>query len=351
MKKIQSNSKTQLRNNLKRLKQLDEEQQCLFKEIKINCRVSTENKKTINSHVISEKDYLSRISEEKFVIVCDHKSEQYYAKTEDNQLSEMKKSFKKVKVANVANTRNLLCGDHDKILFNRIENGRHFDITNSDYQEQCFQFALRAFLFGYIHSKRLDDPEIQTGHSKTANSIYEQRKDEKEQVLEKFKRAYLQEKWDVLHTEVYTLPKEIQFISSVSFFPYSYMKYKYGGHIKENIFLNVFPDGNNTKIVIAYFKDNSKHSKVIVEKISAWYKKGYYKKIEQFLTRCILLYDLNVTYRPSFYEKLLSNDDSAKQFFELSFLIRTARGMRFMFDYPYSVLIKRLRINIFEGYK
>lgn len=211
-------------------------------------------------------------------MVCDLKSTKYYEKKKNFEVSELKDSFKEVKTSNTANTKNLLCGHHDKTLFNKIENKITFNEKNKDYPEQCFQFAFRSFLFQYIHSMQVRDSEISLRHHLAFDAVYDLNKEKEEAYFLKFKEAYMQSEWEVLNTEIYTILTKIHFISCVSFFPYSYMKYRYGGHIKEKLFMNIFPEDGGTKIVISYFKKDSKHCEIITKKLNYWYKTGTLKR-------------------------------------------------------------------------
>ncbi|MCP3744221.1 hypothetical protein [Paenibacillus sp. A3M_27_13] len=346
-KKRTGNSKYK---NMEILRRLEKQQACLFKDIKHTCDGNKKNKLTIGSHIISEKDYLSRIaSKDDKVLVFNIRHESYYEKEERGKLEDL---LAPVHISNTANTRNILCGKHDKSLFDKIENGIKLDENGANYKQQCFQFALRAFIFDYIHEKNVNDKEIKTGHSELANNRASIGLLRSEKILKKFQEAYLNSNWDCIETKVITLDKRANFISCLSFFPMTYLKFRYSGHVSDKIYLNIFPENNQTKIVISYFVNSSKHCKRLSDIIYSLYLKKNFKKIEEFLTRCVLLYDLKVTYNIDYFNRLIHDETRKMQFIKFSLYIRKARNFSDIYNKNFLriFVFEKLRINLFDDY-
>lgn len=335
--------------NIERLRELDNQQICLFKDIKHTCSGHKINKYTIGSHIISEKDYLSRIaSKDNKVLVYNIRHESYYEKEKRGKPEDILAS---IPISNTANTRNILCGEHDRSLFDKIENGNKFDEHGINFKQQCFQFALRAFIFDYIHEKNVNDIGIKTGHSRIANFRSTIGLSHREKFLKKFHEAYINSNWDCIETKVMTINKRVNFISCLSFFPFTYLKYRYSGHINDNIFLNIFPENNQTKIVISYFKDSSIHCKRITDILYGLYTRNNFRRIEEFLTRCVLLYDLKVTFNPDYFNRLIKDEGRKMQFFKFSLYLRKARRFSEMYKNFLQIFVfERLKINLFDDY-
>ncbi|MBY0118352.1 hypothetical protein [Paenibacillus xylanexedens] len=335
--------------NIKRLRQLDDHQVCLFENIKHVCEGHQKNKLTIGSHIIAENDYLSRIaSKDNKVLVYNIRHESYYEKEKRGRVEDL---LTPVLTNHAANTRNMLCGKHDASLFDKIENGNRFDEHGENFKQQSFQFALRAFIFDYMHEKNVNDKGIKTGHSEGANFRASIGLSYREKYFKKFQKAYSENDWDCIETKVITIDKKVNFISCFSFFPVNYLKFRYSGHVNDKLFLNIFPENDKTKVVISYFKDGSVHCKRLSDLLYKLYLRKKSKKIEGFLTRCVLLYDLKVTYNPDYIKRLFKDETRKMQFFKFSFHLRKAREISDVYKNFLSIFVfEKLKLNLFDDY-
>ncbi|MFD1887360.1 hypothetical protein [Paenibacillus wenxiniae] len=335
--------------NIERLRQLEAQQECLFKNIKHVCSGNQKNKLTIGSHIISENDYLSRIaSVDNKVLMYNIGHESYCEKKKRGRWEEL---LTLVHTKNEANTRNVLCGKHDASLFDKIENGNRYDEHAENFKQQNFQFALRAFIFDYMHEKRVNDEGIVTNHSKGPNFRANFSLPYGQKYFKKFQVAYSIDDWDCIETKVITIDKEVNFISCFSFFPFNYLKFRYSGHVNDKLFVNIFPEKNQTKVVISYFKDESVHCKRLSDLLYKLFLKKKSKKLEGFLTKCVLLYDLKVTYNPDYINRLFKDESRKIQFLKFSLYIRGVRRTSDIYRNFFRIFVfEKLKFNLFDDY-
>ncbi|AQR98198.1 hypothetical protein [Clostridium saccharoperbutylacetonicum] len=290
--------------NIKKVKILRRNSNCLFNNIKIQCSCE-KNKKTKENHLIQKSKYLKSIAVNNEVMYFDIEDEEFYRF--GRQLK--KQNIKKVHAYNV------LCGNHDKDLFGEIENGKEFDINN---KKQCFQFAMRSFIFNYSEQLLKDEFVLRdTKIEYIAGDALKKRMI----IFEKFKKYYRKGEWDVLETYSIELDRRIQFISCSSFYPFYDIKKRYRGYIKdEKIFFNIFPKGEKSIIIMSYFKDSSHYCKDLCDEICQYSKKGKIKEIEEYFSKIITVQDKTVTLSPELWDRW--NSKQQKNFYKYAHLFK-----------------------------
>ena len=294
---------------------------CLFDNIIIECK-SQGKHHTEKNHAIGKSGFLKKIANKNQVMVFDIEQQEYY------------KSGGKLQQKNInkANRYNVLCGSHDKLLFNEIENGKIFDVNNL---KQCFQLAFRAFIFQYSQcdiKENFDDlvPGF-WNRIGTANNMIEGN------ILEKFKEGYENEKWEDIETKFIMIDRKINFISCFYTKPIFDIDNKYVC-LRNNICFNIFPDKGKTIIMMSYFKDSHKSTQNYCEKIYSYYKKKDYKKITDYFNKIIVVYDFNISLNPLLWNKF--TEDEQQSFYYFASLLKKHKFRKNILMFNLMVIIK-----------
>jgi hypothetical protein len=286
-----------------RVKELRENNICLFRGVLCDCN---HNGKfvTEKNHLIQKSNYLKRISNQNRVMVFDIEHPEYYRKKGEMTQVHIDKAY----------TYHVLCGAHDKLLFNEIENGNEFDENN---KKQCFQYALRTFIFEYSQVLIKKNFENMVHHFYEKVATAHQIQYEKD--FNRFKDDLISEKWDDLETIAIILNKEIQFVSGFYGRPIFDINKKYVLSTK-NLFINLFPRNSQTVILLSYFKNSSNTLKKYCKTLSHTANNHEYDKLEKYLTKLILIHDKNLAMNPVFYSKM--EKEEKEDFYKYAFLLR-----------------------------
>lgn len=288
-------------DNYKKLKQLRYNNECLFKEIDIQCG-SQGKCKTEKNHLIQKASYLERISDEGKVLVFDFENINYVK--EGRKL--VKKRIK------IANTFHVLCGKHDTYLFNEIENGKAFDENN---KKQLFQFALRAFIFS-LSEDIMKNNFKNIMKDNISNEIASVHLKSNHKRLECYKKLLQNQEWDGIETKVIKLNRESNFISCVCktpnygfLFPIRFTNCK--------ISFNIFPDNGRTIIILSYLKEDimAKDAEKYCNKLVNLSEKNE-EKFVRYINKFIAAFDHNIAISPAFWENL--NEKEKEDFYEIA---------------------------------
>ncbi|WP_432664490.1 hypothetical protein R9X47_28675 [Wukongibacter baidiensis] len=321
------NEKT--KKNLRIIKEARKKNECLFKNVKIKCDCNNDKLKTQGNHLIAKSKYLECISQNDEVMIFNIESADYYRLGRKLLRCNIKKAHK----------YRVLCGQHDKGLFEKIENGNEFDEKN---KQQCFEFALRAFIFYY--SEQLIKNNVQT-----MNQIFEARAklslNYHASTLDKFKYCYENSVWDALETYSIVLDKKIEFISCSCFYPIIDINNRYKGYVKDNIFFNIFPRNEDSIILISYFKDSSKHCKNLCKEIDKYVNRKQYKQLERYLSKMIIAQDKSITLNPLLWEKW--SEKQQNNFYKYAHLFKKGKIREVIKDALYFKFSKP-KFNLFD---
>ncbi len=316
--------------NYSKIKKIRNNNECLFKDIVIECSNKGKHK-TENNHLIQKASYLERIAYKNNVMVFDFENRDYIKN--GRQLA--KRNIQK------ANTFHVLCGNHDKYLFYEIENGNKFDENN---QKQLFQFALRAFIFGFSEEELKSN--FDNIGTKRVNEIADIHLSLNKKRLESYKKAVLEETWDIVETKIIRLKSRVEFISCFArepnlgfIFPIKFTNCK--------ISLNIFPEGEDTIILIAYLKEGiganaaSKFSNKLV-KLSQKNEQRFLKYINKF----VIAFDHNIAINPLYWEQL--SDGEKKDFYEISQIFHKCKSFKAGIKGYIKLKYKKSNINLFS---
>ena len=305
---------TKTKKILKEVDDLRQKGSCLFKNIKVTCSDERKGKNTKGNHLIQRSNYLESIAINDEVMYFNIEDMEYYQR--DSQL--LKKNIKRVHKYNV------VCGNHDKDLFSEIENGNVFNENN---KKQCFQFALRAFMFNYSEQELKNNFKLKT---KTLEKVASLALEDRKLMSQSFKLYYENEQWDVLNTYVIKLEKKIGFISCSSFYPFFDIDKKYRGYIKKDkIFFNIFPKENESYIVMSHFKDASKCCENFCKQICAYSEKNKFSKVEKYLSKIIVAQDKYITLSPNLWEDW--SDKEKSDFYKYAHLFKRGGVLALIF--------------------
>lgn len=307
-------------DNYSKLKKYRNSSECLFKDIVIKCH-SQGKRKVEKNHIIPKSSYLERIASNGKVMVFDFENHNYLKR---------KRKLTERNIKN-ANTYQVLCGEHDKLLFSEIENGKKFDENN---KKQIFQFALRAFLFSF--SERQIKSNFNNIVSNTGNKVANVHLEIEEKRLEKYKEYFKYEKWDSVETTIIRLERKINFISCY------YGEPKLGLHwpIKlgsGKVSINIFPENQETIILLSFLKDdnNYKAMKKYCEKLSVYARKNE-KKFINYMNKVIIAFDHNIAINPEYWEMKERKDD----FYEIAHMFPKCKSV-----HNFLILLVKLKIK------
>lgn len=291
---------------------------CLFHNITCLCR-SNGNLHTEKNHIISKSSILKTFSSQNRVMIFDIEQKDYY------------KNGGKLVERNInnANVYRVLCGNHDRLLFNKIENNIPFDLMD---KEQCFQYALRAFLFYYSEGQIKENfhlvDSVYEIVAKNQNSI-------NKNILNLFKKSYENKNWNVVETKVITLPWKVEFASCFYTRPIWGINKMFVLSCR-NIAFNVFPQGDETIIIMSYLKGYTHSIENYCEKLIEYSKNDNADKLLKYLNKIIIVYDKNIALNPQLVNKQIDKMDS---FYEFSHLFKqNNRGF-------WNLLWKTLKMN------
>lgn len=297
-----------VKDRLKKVKKIRENTECLLKDVKIKC---SDDSKTRENHLIQKKRYLDSIAVNKKVYFSDIEDPDYY------------KFGCRFLLRNIRNVHkyNVLCGNHDKDIFNEIENGKEF---NPENKQQCFQFALRAFIFHCSEQIVKDNLKADFEFNKFIEKKAHLGLNKDKIVLEKFIQGYKNNCWDDLETNVIILNKEVKFITCASFFPLFTINKKYKAYVQDDIFLNIFPQKEKSIILISYFKDSSKECKKFYDELYFCYKNKEYQKFETYLSKILVAQDKNIVIGPELFDSW--GKEQKDNFYQYAHLFRNMKG-------------------------
>ena len=289
-------------NNYSRLKKMRNDNECLFKGIIIQCG-SQGKHKTEENHLIPKSSYLERISYGEKVLVFDFENRDYIKK---NGRKLVERNIKK------ANTFRVLCGAHDKYLFDEIENGKVFDENN---KKQLFQFALRAFIFS-LSEKMMKDNFENIMKDDVSNKVAKVNLKIDNERLECYKSLLQNQEWDGIEAKVIKLNRKSNFISCV------YTKPNYGFVFPIRftgcgISFNIFPDNDRTIIILSYLKEDimAKDAERYCNKLVNLAEKNE-EKFVRYMNKFIAAFDHNIAICPAFWENL--NEKEQKNFYKIA---------------------------------
>lgn len=317
-------------DNYSKIKKIRNANECLFNGIDISCSNKGKHK-TEKNHLIQKSSYLERIAYDNKVLVFDFESRDY----KKNNGNLVERNIDK------ATTFHVLCGDHDKYLFDEIENGKKFDKNN---KKQLFQFALRAFVF-YISEQMLKG-KFDNIVSKNANKVADVHLKIDKERLELFKVAVCKKEWDSVETKIIILKQKIEFISCYAGTP------NYGRIfpiVLTNcmITINIFPqeDDNDTIILLSYLKNDrfaNQSSKFCnrLEKLAIKNEKCFVRYMNKFITA----FDHNIAINPKYWKGL--SDKDKEKFYEIAHIFPKCKnisdGLKGYFELKFKKDILRL---------
>jgi len=267
---------------MKKVKELREQNNCLFSNDICESNGKYKNEK---NHAIAKSALLKKISHKNQVMVFAWEERDFYKN--NGKLS--KRNIKN------ANTYRVLCGKHDKLLFNEIEDGKKFDEHNS---KQLFQFAFRSLIFEYSHSKiksNFDDlvPDI---FNKVADAhlIYNTRN------FEDFKELYDAKRWDGVKHDIIKLKKQISFVSSFYTRPIWKINKMYL-FSTQNISINIFPQDEYTFIILSRIANKSKSIDNYCKNLKKLAQKDE-DKFLKYISKLVISSDKNIAINPCSWE-------------------------------------------------
>lgn len=316
-------------DNYSKVKVLRNNNECLFKGIATECSIKKKHK-TENNHLIQKASYLERIACENKVMIFDFENRDYI------------KNERQLANRNIrsANTYHVLCGNHDKFLFNEIENGNKFDENN---QKQLFQFSLRSFIFFFAEQElKSNFPNIVTNG---ANKIADVHLKLNKKRLEIYKEAVSKEKWDSVETKVIRLKSKVEFISCYAGTPNLGFVFPIR-FINCMISLNIFPEDDDTIILISYLKEDiyANTAAKFCNKLEKLYQKNA-KKFLQYINKFVIAFDHNIAINPTYWEKL--SDREQKDFYKMAHIFPKCKSIKAGLKGYLKLRYKKYCINLF----
>lgn len=288
-------------DNYTKLKRIRRENECLFEGVAFQC--ARQGKcKTEKNHLIQKSSYLERISHRGRVLVFDFENRDYIKNS--RKLAE--RAIKK------ANTFHVLCGEHDKYLFDEIENDKAFDENN---KKQLFQFALRAFIFSLSEELMKDNFE-NIMNDDISNKVAKVHLKINNERLETYKKLLQNQEWDGVETKVIKLNRESNFISCV------YKTPNYGlvfpiQLTNCGISFNAFPNNGKTIVMLSYLKGDvtAKGAERYCNKLVKLAEKNE-EKFVRYMNKFIAAFDHNIAISPVFWDDL--NESEKQNFYEIA---------------------------------
>ncbi len=315
------------KKRISEIQKLRESYECIFKGVLCTCG-SNGSIPTERNHSIQKKTYLESIANKNKVMVFDIEQQSY--------VQNKSKLFEK-KIDNV-NRYRILCGVHDKLLFNEIENGKAFDINS---KRQCFQFAFRPFIFNYSQCLIKDNFKLVHKLYERVSKVYLL---QYRRTFERFKSDFEMENWDDVETEFLILNKKVEFVSSFYTNPFFTINNKYT-YLKEGISFNVFPRGAETVVLMTYFKDASQKVKNFCKNICECYKNGEIDKFERYMSKLVIVSDLNLAINPLKWNYM--HEEEKRNFEEFAYMYKKQRKKLGLIKFV-KVIKKNCKCNLFS---
>ncbi|MBN1035641.1 hypothetical protein DWC20_08795 [Clostridium botulinum] len=310
---------------IKKVHKIRRNSECIFKDVICECK-SNGKLQTEKNHIISKSCYLKKISNQKRVMVFDYEQKDYY----ENGGLLVERNISK------ANVYRVFCGNHDKLLFNEIENEKIFDKFNN---KQCFQFAFRSFIFKY--SQCLVKRNFKLVHpffEIVAESHYEL----ETKSFERFKKDYQSENWEDIESKVIILKRKIEFVSCF----YARPIWGIDKEViisRDKIAFNIFPSGEETIILMSYLKGSSKAISNYCEKL---YKYTDKEKLMKYLNKIIITYDSDIAINPLLWNRFSKSEK--RSFYEFAHLFKkNNRGLIRIIKKTISLNFKYCKCNLF----
>lgn len=313
---------------IKQVHKITKSNVCILKNVICECK-SNGKLPTEKNHVISKSSYLKSISNQNRVMVFDIQQKDYYRN--GGLLQE--------KNINNVNVRRVFCGRHDTLLFDEIENGKIFDDDNN---KQCFQFAFRAFIFHY--SDALVKQNFKLVHP-FFERIGKANCEIEAKWLERFKKDFQSEKWNDIESKVIRLKQKIGFVSCFYTRPIWGINKNYIT-CKDKIAFNIFPQGEDTVVLMSYFKGSSKAIVKYCNEINKYAEEGNEKKLIQYLTTIIIACDPHISLNPLLWNKF--SESEKENFYEFAHLLKkNNRSLIGIIKKVFKLNFKRCKCNLF----
>lgn len=316
--------------NYSQIKKLRKSNECLFRNIGIECSNKGKHE-TEENHLIQKASYLERIACKNKVMIFDFENRDYIK----NGRQLVKRNIRS------ANTYHVLCGNHDKYLFNEIENGKKFDESNP---KQLFQFALRAFIFHFSEEelKNKFDNIVTAEANKVAAAHLELNKKR----LEIYKEAVSKGKCDSVETKVIRLKSKVEFISCYAGTPNLGFVFPIR-FINCMISLNIFPEDDDTIILLSYLKEDiyANTAAKFCNKLEKLYQNNA-KKFLQYINKFVIAFDHNIAINPTYWEKL--SDREQKDFYEMAHIFPKCKSIKAGLKGYLKLRYKKYCINLFS---
>ena len=309
-------------------KKLRQESECLFNHVDFKCK-SQGKHPTEKNHIIS-KSYLKKISEKNLVMNFNWEQRDYYKNGGELSLQNIKK----------VNVYNVLCGYHDNLLFNEIEKGKFY--TGTD--QQNFQFALRAFLFNYAHCKIKNNSDFNGITPGFANKVGDAQFGESLHILGKFKKLYLGKNWSGVKSVVIRVDKKINFVSCFYAKPFYNIGFPCILTTGE-IAINIFPDENETIILLSYFENAPKTIVSYCKKLHK-YSTNNEDKFIQYMNKVVVSFDPNIAIKPSYWENM--TPESQRSFYKCASLFKKTKSFTQGIKNIFKLYFYKCKFNLFE---
>lgn len=312
---------------IKKAKDLRKQSKCLFEDIATPCLSNGKNSLEKN-HIIA-KSHLKRIAQNDQVMVFAWEERDYYK----NKGRLSKRNIKN------ANVYMVLCGNHDKLLFDEIERG-------NDYQgslKQNYQFALRAFLFSYSHLQIKQDSCYDRLTSHTATNVSTVHYALEATTLEQFKQTYSQSQWEAVTTIRIELNRQINFISCFYGQPFYNISFPVL-LTSEKLAINIFPNADTAIILLSYLGD----SKVIKRYCHTLKKYAERSEIKflNYMSKLVISCDPNIAINPVFWEGL--TEESKESFYYCAHIFKKNKSIFGGFKSIFKLYFHNCKCNLFS---
>lgn len=212
---------------------------------------------------------------------------------------------------NDATTFTGFCKEHDTEVFAPIEKDSFYQGTD----EQHFLYAYRAFARSF-HKKLEQIKGVKYSHLALVENTQNDKLDERANIVkndvviykEKFDKAIIEKKYDILETRSIKLNKNVEFAVN-SFF--QMMNYKdtvindFNDITKpiKPLMLNVFPEQDESYILISCFKEDYEAYKVFFEDIKNMNKEQLFLTLNNLIPK----YCENIIIAPEFFKNWNGN--------------------------------------------
>ncbi|WP_153028168.1 hypothetical protein [Paenibacillus amylolyticus] len=300
-----------LEQKLARIKYIRDNSLCMLEGTKINCAETSKNSKTRLNHRIQKSTYLKKIS-------VNNKAWHFNIYGREHYRTNRKMVLNNIKYVH---THPMLCGKHDKDIFNAIEDGHLFEEGN---MQQYFQFAFRAFIFDfYEYCLKMEFKHPNKWIEKRAQLAY----NEKIKIFEKFVECYKQNEYEAIETTVLKLDREVDFVSCTKINPLVDVKGKYRlqGEL-HGCYLNIFPQKGVTYILLSYFKENKRYCEKLINEFKLYENKKQYNVITMYLNKVVASHDMNLVMSPRLYESWSRKEK--EEFHEYANLMRVVLSFK-----------------------